>query len=52
MGGDVVVRIISINGVAVRRLLRNHPNARLLSASDIETEITKKTEIAMMMKWK
>lgn len=39
MGSDVVVRIISIGGVAVRRLLRNHPNARLLSASAIETEI-------------
>ena len=34
-----MVRIISIGGVAVRRLLRNHPNARLLSASAIETEI-------------
>jgi len=40
------VRILSIGGVAVRRLLREAPNARLLSSSDVEVEIVVKTEVA------
>jgi len=46
LGDDVQVRIISIGGVAVRRLLREAPNARLLSSSDVEVEIVVKTEVA------
>ena len=47
LGGDndVQVRITSIGGVDVRRLLWNHPDARLLSTSDVEVEITVETEV-------
>jgi len=45
LGDDVQVRIISIGGVTVRRLLRETPNARLLSSSDVEVEIVVKTEV-------
>ena len=46
LGDDVQVTIISIGGVAVRRLLREAPNARLLTTSDVVVEIAVKTEVA------
>lgn len=43
---NIQVRIISIGGVAVRRLLREAPDARLLStSSDVEVEIIVETEL-------
>ena len=43
---NIQVRIISIGGVAVRKLLREAPDARLLStSSDVEVEIIVETEL-------